>query len=57
MPELINSFINRKNELLVSEIYLIDIDREKLNIVGKLSMRMLKANYMETKAVMTEDLR
>lgn len=55
-PELINGFVERKDELPAREICLMDIDMEKLDIVGKLSMRMLDANGMKTETVMTGDL-
>jgi 6-phospho-beta-glucosidase len=56
-PELINGFIKRKGEMPVRKFCLMDIDREKLDIVGKLAIRMLNSNEMEAKTVMTEDLR
>ncbi len=55
-PELISGFVKRKNELPVRDISLMDIDREKLNVVGNLSKRMLEANDTGCRAVMTEDL-
>ncbi|WP_163652039.1 6-phospho-beta-glucosidase [Listeria sp. PSOL-1] len=43
-PELIEGFINRKNELPVREIWLVDVEagKEKLTIVGDLAKRMVK---------------
>ena len=44
-PELIEGYINRKNELPISEIWLADVEegREKLEIVGALAKRMVTA--------------
>lgn len=44
-PELIEGFIKRYPELPVSEIWLVDIEKgkEKLQIVGELAKRMVKA--------------
>ncbi|MDM5222865.1 6-phospho-beta-glucosidase [Peribacillus sp. NJ11] len=43
-PELIEGFINRYDELPVSEIWLVDINKgnEKLEIVGNLARRMVE---------------
>jgi 6-phospho-beta-glucosidase len=56
-PELIDGFIKRKNELPITSFYLMDIDRRKLGIVGKFVKRMLDANDIKCKFVMTEDLK
>jgi 6-phospho-beta-glucosidase len=56
-PELVNGFVKRKNELPVKEICFMDIDREKMNIVGNLAKRILNANDMECVTVMTGDLK
>lgn len=44
-PELIEGFIKRRDELPVREIWLVDIEegKEKLEIVGNLAKRMVKA--------------
>ncbi len=55
-PELIEGLINKKDELPVSELYLMDIDDRKLNIVGGLSQRMMASAGLETKVVLTKDL-
>jgi len=55
-PELINGFITRKNELDLSNVYLMDINRNKMEIVSQLVIRMLNAAGMNTKVVLTEDL-
>lgn len=43
-PELIEGFIQRHEELPVSDIWLVDIEegKEKLEIIGKLAERMIK---------------
>ena len=38
-PELMEGFINKKDSLPVRELYLMDIDDNKLNIVGGLAKR------------------
>ena len=55
-PELIEGLINKKESLPVSELYLMDIDDRKLNIVGGLSKRMIEAAGLNTKVVLTKDL-
>lgn len=55
-PELINGFIVRKDELDLGDLYLMDIDREKMAIVSQLVIRMLDAANMDTNVVLTEDL-
>ena len=44
-PELIEGYIKRKDEMPIDEIVLVDIEagQEKLNIVGEMANRMVKA--------------
>ena len=58
-PELIEGFIKRIKELPVNEIWLVDIEegREKLEIVGKLAQRMVKAAGIDCKVHLTLDRR
>ena len=42
-PELIEGFIQRRDELPVTTIALMDIDEERLRLVGGLAKRMLRA--------------
>ncbi|GAI29436.1 unnamed protein product, partial [marine sediment metagenome] len=56
-PELIDGFVKRKNELPVTDFYLMDLDKRKLKIVGNFAKRMLDANDIKCKFVMTEDLK
>lgn len=55
-PELIEGFIKRKEQLHVGSFYLMDIDKEKLEIVGGLIGRMLAAGNMSCRLVLTEQL-
>lgn len=56
-PELIEGFINRYQELPVSEIWLVDIEegREKLEIIGDLAKRMIKKANLPIKVFLTLD--
>lgn len=55
-PEIIEGFIVRRKSLHVKSIYLMDIDREKMEIVGALTERILRKNSMECRVIMTEEL-
>ncbi|HOD61160.1 MAG TPA: 6-phospho-beta-glucosidase [Bacilli bacterium] len=55
-PELIEGFINKKDSLPVKELFLMDIEERKLNIVGGLCERMIKAAGLSCKVVLTTDL-
>ena len=55
-PELMEGFINHKNDIPLKELYLMDIDDRKLNIVGGLCQRMFKHAEMDTDVVLTKDL-
>ncbi|MCX7709869.1 MAG: 6-phospho-beta-glucosidase [Clostridia bacterium] len=55
-PELFEGFVLRKESLHVEAFYLMDIDREKLNIVGGLAERILRKNSMNSRIVLTEEL-
>ncbi|WP_315076684.1 6-phospho-beta-glucosidase [uncultured Clostridium sp.] len=54
-PELIEGFIKRSNELLIKEIWLVDIEegKEKLEIVGAMAKRMVKAAKLNWKVKLT----
>ncbi|UQZ33441.1 6-phospho-beta-glucosidase [Paenibacillus sp. PK3_47] len=58
-PELIEGFINRYHELPVRELWLVDIEagREKLEIVGAMAKRMIKAEGIECDIHLTLDRR
>jgi 6-phospho-beta-glucosidase len=42
-PELVNGFLARTGRLPLTELWLMDIDAERLNIVGGFAQRMVKA--------------
>jgi 6-phospho-beta-glucosidase len=55
-PELIEGFIDRRDRLDFQTIYLMDINRPKLEVVGGLAKRMLDAKGFRGALVLTEDL-
>lgn len=55
-PELIEGFIQKKHELPLKELYLMDIDDRKLAIVGGLCQRMIKAANLDCQVVLTKSL-
>jgi len=58
-PELIEGFIKRHKELPVKELWLVDIceGKEKLEIVGSLAQRMVKAAGIDCEVYLTLDRR
>jgi len=58
-PELIEGFIKRRDELPIKEIWLVDIEdgKEKLEIVGELAKRMVKAAGLDWNVHLTLDRR
>ena len=54
-PELIEGFILRKHELPITEIWLVDVEegREKLEIVGAMAKRMVKAAGLDWEVNLT----
>ena len=58
-PELIEGFIKRKDELPIKEIWLVDIEegKEKLEIVGEMAKRMVKAAGLDWEINLTLDRR
>lgn len=55
-PELIEGIINKKDTLPVKKLYLMDIEDRKLNIVGGLCQRMIKAANLDCEVILTKDL-
>ena len=55
-PELIEGFIDRRDSLDFQTIYLMDINRPKLEVVGGLAGRMLDSKGFRGKLTLTEDL-
>ena len=56
-PELVNGFLARISSLPVTELWLMDIDAARLNIVGSFAQRMVKAKGGPFKVVLTGDQR
>lgn len=54
-PELIEGFIKRKDELPLKEIWLVDVEegKEKLEIVGAMAQRMVKAAGLDWQVHLT----
>ncbi len=54
-PELIEGFIKRKDELPLKEIWLVDVEegKEKLEIVGAMAQRMVKAAGLDWEVHLT----
>ena len=54
-PELIEGFILRKDQLPIQELWLVDIEegKEKLEIVGAMAQRMVKAAGLDWKVNLT----
>ena len=58
-PELIEGFILRQKEIPIDEIWLVDIEsgREKLETVGAMAQRMVKAAGLDWKVKLSYDRR
>lgn len=58
-PELIEGFIKRKDQLDIKELWLVDIEegKEKLEIVGAMAQRMVKAAGLDWQVHLTLDRR
>lgn len=58
-PELIEGFINRQDRMDIGELWLVDIEmgREKLEIVGAMAQRMVKAAGLDWDVNLTLDRR
>jgi 6-phospho-beta-glucosidase len=52
-PELVNGFLARADSLPLQELWLMDIDRERLEVVGGLARRMAKAKGDPFKVVLS----
>lgn len=55
-PELINGFISRNKQLKIDSFYMMDIDKEKTEIVIGLGKRMLEANGINSRVIITENV-
>jgi 6-phospho-beta-glucosidase len=56
-PELIHGFVARTNSFPLTELWLMDISPERLEIVGKFAQRMVEAKGAPFKVVLTTDRR
>jgi len=56
-PELVNGFLDRIKTLPVTELWLMDIDAERLEIVGGFAKRMVETKGNPFKIVLTTDQR
>ncbi len=56
-PELVNGFLTRAERLPITELWLMDIDKERLDIVGGFAERMVKAKGEPFKVVLSHNQR
>jgi len=56
-PELVNGFLARAGLLPLEELWLMDIDRERLDVVGGFAQRMVKAKGEPFKVALSLDQR
>jgi len=56
-PELVNGFLARMNSLPLKELWLMDIDKERLEIVGGFAKRMVKVKGEPFKVILSTDQR
>ena len=56
-PELVNGFLDRIKSLPLTELWLMDIDAQRLEIVGGFAQRMLASKGDPFKVVLTTDQR
>jgi len=56
-PELVNGFLERTATLPLSELWLVDIDRTRLDIVGGFAQRMVQAKGQPFKVELTTNQR
>jgi 6-phospho-beta-glucosidase len=56
-PELVNGFLARTETLPITELWLMDIDQERLGIVGGFAQRMVKAKGEPFKVVLSTNQR
>src|SRR5512139_768392 len=56
-PELVNGFLARTAQLPVRELWLMDVDPQRLEIVGGFAQRMVEAKGAPFKVVLTDQQR
>jgi 6-phospho-beta-glucosidase len=52
-PELVNGFLARVDSLPITELWLMDIDKERLDVVGGFAQRMVKAKGEPFKVILS----
>lgn len=52
-PELVNGFLARAESLPIKELWLMDIDKERLDVVGGFAQRMVKARGEPFKVILS----
>jgi len=56
-PELVNGFLARLEQFPLNELWLMDIDAERLKIVGGFAQRMVEAKGSPFAVILTTDQR
>jgi 6-phospho-beta-glucosidase len=56
-PELVNGFLTRIAEFPLDELWLMDIDEERLKIVGSFAQRMAEAKGSPFKVILSTNQR
>jgi 6-phospho-beta-glucosidase len=56
-PELVNGFLARLDEFPLDELWLMDIDEERLQVVGSFAQRMVEAKGSPFKVILSTDQR
>jgi 6-phospho-beta-glucosidase len=56
-PELVNGFLSRTDEFPLDELWLMDIDEERLQVVGSFAQRMVAAKGAPFKVILSSDQR
>jgi 6-phospho-beta-glucosidase len=56
-PELVNGFLARLEQFPLDELWLMDIDEERLKVVGGFARRMVEAKGAPFKVILTTDQR
>ncbi|HEU0291485.1 MAG TPA: 6-phospho-beta-glucosidase [Anaerolineales bacterium] len=56
-PELVNGFLARLDQFPITELWLMDVDEERLNIVGGFAQRMVAAKGSPFKVVLSTNQR
>jgi 6-phospho-beta-glucosidase len=56
-PELVNGFLARTNQFPLDELWLMDIDKARLDVVGGFAQRMVEARGVPFKVILSTDQR